>query len=230
LCGAGPTSTRRRQCRRMREARPVMPYSTLAQQHEAAELGIWTFLATEVLFFGGLILAYCVYRYGYPAEFAEAGRHTRIGIGTANTAILLTSSLLVAWAVSVAKTDAGTLAARLLVGAAVLGVLFLGLKAYEYLQEYREHLVPGLNFASGPLAARGSELFFVFYFTATGLHAIHLAIGIVVLLVIAWRARQGAYSARFHSPITVASLYWHFVDAVWIFLFALIYLLGRSGP
>lgn len=214
----------------MREARPVLPYATLAQQHDAAQLGMWTFLATEVLFFGGLILAYCVYRFGYPAEFAEAGRHTRIAIGTANTAILLTSSFLVAWAVLAAKAEAGTLAARLLVGAAALGTLFLALKGYEYLQEYREGLVPGINFASGPLAMRGAELFFVFYFTATGLHAIHLSIGIVVLLVIAWRARQGAYSGRYHAPITVASLYWHFVDAVWIFLFALIYLMGRSGP
>lgn len=214
----------------MRETRPVLPYVTLAQQHDAAQLGMWTFLANEVLFFGGLILAYCVYRYGYPAEFAEAGRHTKIGIGTFNTAILLTSSFLVAWAVSAAKADAGTHASRLLVGAAALGVLFLGLKGFEYLEEYRENLVPGLNFASGPLPVRGSELFFVFYFTATGLHAIHLAVGVAVLLVIAWKARHGAYSAQFHSPITAASIYWHFVDAVWIFLFALIYLMGRSGP
>jgi cytochrome c oxidase subunit III len=214
----------------MRESRPVMPYATLPQQHDAAQLGMWTFLASEVLFFGGLILAYCVYRYGYPSDFAEAARHTTIVIGTANTAILLTSSFLVAWAVSSAKLEAPALASRLLLAAAALGVTFLCLKAYEYQQEYREQLVPGLRFAFDVAHARGAELFFIFYYIATGLHALHATIGIVVLVTIARRAGRGDYSADYHSPITAAGLYWHFVDVVWIFLFALIYLPGRSGP
>jgi cytochrome c oxidase subunit III len=213
----------------MRNAHPAFQYADLPQQHEAAELGIWTFLATEVMFFGGLILAYCVYRYGYPAAFAAAGRHTKIAIGTANTAILLTSSFLVAWAVVAAKAGAGRLAAGLLGGAALLGVVFLALKGFEYLQEYRDHLVPAVDFVFEPAHARGAALFFVFYFAATGLHALHVAVGIVVLLIIALRARRDTYSARYHAPIAVAGLYWHFVDLVWIFLFALIYLPGRSG-
>jgi cytochrome c oxidase subunit III len=213
----------------MPEAQPAFQYETLAQQHEAAQLGMWTFLATEVLFFGGLIVGYCVYRFGYPADFAEAGRHTKIVIGSLNTAILLTSSFLVAWAATAAKLDFGRLAAGLLLGAALLGAVFLACKGYEYRQEFHEHLVPGIDFRFDPAHARGAMLFFMFYFLATGVHALHVVIGLIVLLAIARRAGQGAYSFRYHAPMTVAGLYWHFVDIVWVFLFALIYLTGRSG-
>jgi cytochrome c oxidase subunit III len=213
----------------MREAQPAFQYATLPQQEEAAQLGMWTFLATEVLFFGGLILAYSVYRYGYASDFAAAGRETKIVIGTLNTAILLTSSFLVAWAVAVVKLGFGRFAAGLLGGAALLGAVFLGLKGYEYWQEYREHLVPAVNFTFEAAHARGAELFYMLYFVLTGLHGLHVAIGVVVLLAIARQASRNAYSARYHAPITVAGLYWHFVDLVWIFLFALIYLPGRSG-
>jgi|GraSoiStandDraft_4_1057263.scaffolds.fasta_scaffold233881_2 cytochrome c oxidase subunit 3 len=213
----------------MHEAQPAFQYATLEQQHDAAQLGMWTFLATEVLFFGGLFVAYFVYRFGYPADFAEAGRHTKIVIGALNTAILLSSSFLVAWAVTAAKLDFGRLAAGLLVGATLLGAFFLALKGYEYVQEFRERLVPGVNFQFEAPHARGAILFFIFYFAATGLHALHVGIGLVILLAIASRARQGAYSICYHAPITVAGLYWHFVDVVWVFLFALIYLVGRSG-
>jgi cytochrome c oxidase subunit 3 len=213
----------------MPEPQPAMQFVDLRQQHDVAQLGMWVFLATEVLFFGGLILAYCVYRIGQPDGFAEAARHTKIVIGTANTAVLLTSSFLVAWAVAVARVGAGRLGGALLWIAAALGVLFLALKGVEYRLEYDEHLVPGLNFAaSGPNGA-AIGLFFAFYFVATGVHAVHVAVGIVVLCVIGRRSHQGAYSAHYHAPITVAGLYWHFVDVVWIFLFALIYLPGRSS-
>jgi len=213
----------------MPEAQASFQFADLRQQHEVAQLGMWTFLATEVLFFGGLILVYAVYRFGYPADFAAAARQTKIVIGAANTAILLTSSFLVAWAVAVARVAAARAAAILLSSAALLGVVFLALKGLEYSQEYREHLVPGIDFAFASEHARGAELFFMFYFIATGLHAIHVLVGIGVLAVIARQARRRAYSAKYHAPITVAGLYWHFVDVVWIFLFALIYLPGRSG-
>ena len=212
----------------MPEAQPAFQFADLRQQHEVAQLGMWAFLATEVLFFGGLILAYAVYRFGYPADFAAAARHTKIVIGAANTAILLASSFLVAWAVAAARLEAARAAAILLSWAAAAGVIFLALKGLEYSQEYREHLVPGLNFAFPAEHARGAELFFMFYFVATGLHAIHVLIGIIVLAAIARAASRRAYSAQYHAPITVAGLYWHFVDVVWIFLFALIYLPGRS--
>jgi cytochrome c oxidase subunit III len=213
----------------MPEVQPAFQFATLPQQHHAAQLGMWAFLATEVLFFGGLIVAYCAYRHGYPADFAAAGRQTRIAIGTVNTGVLLTSSFLAAWAVDAARAGLSRPAAGLLRAAALLGVLFLGLKGYEYLEEFRDHLVPAVDFRFEAIHARGAILFFMFYFVATGLHALHVAIGIVVLLFIARSAGQSAYSARYHAPITVAGLYWHFVDLVWIFLFALIYLPGRSS-
>ena len=213
----------------MLEPRPTFQYATLPQQHEAAELGMWVFLATEVLFFGGLILAYLVYHHGYTADFNAAGRETKIVIGTANTAILLTSSFLVAWAVATAKMSAGRLAGWLLWAAACLGVVFLALKGVEYAKEFHEGLFPGRDFRFDPAHERGARLFFLIYFIATTLHALHVSIGVVVLAIIGVRARQGRYSAAYHSPITAAGLYWHFVDAVWVLLFALIYLPGRSG-
>jgi len=213
----------------MPEARPAFQFVDLRQQHDVAQLGIWVFLATEVLFFGGLILAYCVYRSVYPAGFAEAARHTKIVIGTANTAILLSSSFLVAWAVSATRLREARFAALLLWGAAVLGLVFVGLKGVEYSQEYHEHLLPGFGFDFPGAQAHQVHLFFAFYIVATGLHAVHVAVGIIVLAVIGLRAHRRAYSNIYNSPVVVAGLYWHFVDLVWIFLFALIYLPGRSG-
>ena len=207
--------------------RPEMQYSTLAQQREAAELGMWVFLATETLFFGALLFGYVVLRKAYPAGFAEAGREAKLLIGTVNTAVLLTSSATMAWAVHAAETGHRRLLTALLAATAGLGLVFLGLKGVEYSQEYAEHLVPGLNFdpAHGPVV----ELFYYFYFTATGLHALHLTIGVGVVAMIAVRAWRGAFSPAYYAPVEVTGLYWHFVDLVWIFLYPLIYLNGRSG-
>ena len=213
----------------MPKPQPAVQFVDLHQQHDVADLGIWVFLATEVLFFGGLILAYCVYRIGDPAGFAEAARHTKIVIGTINTALLLTSSFLVAWAVTVARLNAGRLAAMLLWGAALLGLGFLVLKGVEYKLEYDEHLLPGSDFAASGLRAPAAFLFFSIYLVATALHALHVAVGIAAIGIVGLRASQGAYSASYHAPITVTGLYWHFVDVVWIFLFALIYLPGRAA-
>jgi cytochrome c oxidase subunit 3 len=213
----------------MPDTRLAEQFVDLHQQQDVAQLGTWVFLATEVLFFGGLILAYCVYRSTYPAGFADAAHHTKIAIGTANTAILLTSSFLVAWAVTITRLGEARFAGLLLWAAALLGAVFIALKGVEYTLEYREHLLPGLGSDYPGANAHAAHLFFAFYLVATGLHAVHVAIGIVVLGVIGWRARQAAYSGAYHSPMTVAGLYWHFVDLVWVFLFALIYLPGRSG-
>jgi cytochrome c oxidase subunit III len=213
----------------MREPQPAMQFADLRQQQDAAQLGMWVFLGTEVLFFGGLILAYSVYRIDDPDGFAAAARHTHIGIGTANTAILLTSSFLVAWAVGVVHRNEARCAALLLGGAALLGSVFLALKGVEYRLEYDEHLIPGAHFAFSGADTRAAWLFFAFYFVATGLHGVHVAIGVVVLAVIALRAHALTYSERYHAPLTVAGLYWHFVDVVWMFLFALIYLPGRGA-
>jgi cytochrome c oxidase subunit 3 len=189
---------------------------------------MWVFLSTEVLFFGGLFLLYAAYRYSYPVGFVDAARHTDIAIGATNTALLLTSSFAVAWAVAAIAAGARRLVTVLLVVAALLGITFLSLKAFEYLNEYREHLVPGVDFAFTGQNTTGAELFFVFYFIATSLHAIHVSIGIGALATMAWRVERRSLTARDHAPLTVTALYWHFVDAIWIFLFALIYLPGRN--
>jgi cytochrome c oxidase subunit 3 len=213
----------------MPDARLAIQFADLRQQHDVAQLGMWAFLATEVLFFGGLILIYCVYRSADPEGFAQAAHHTQILIGTLNTAILMTSSFLVAWAVSIVPLGGSRVAALLLTAAAVLGCVFLALKGVEYKIEYDEHLVPGAHFHFSGQDSNAASLFFAFYFVATGLHGVHVAIGIAVLAVIAVKTRLGAYSESYHSPVTVAGLYWHFVDLVWVILFALIYLPGRTS-
>jgi cytochrome c oxidase subunit III len=206
---------------------PDIQYATLEQQDETAQLGIWVFLATELLFFGALLLGYTVLRKAYPAGFAEAGRDTKVLIGTVNTAVLLTSSATMAWAVHTAELGRRRLLAGLLAATAALGLVFMALKGVEYAQEYREHLVPGVNFdpARGPAV----ELFYFLYFTLTGLHAIHLTVGIALVLFLAARAWRGGFSPAHYTPVEVTGLYWHFVDFVWIFLYPLIYLNGRSG-
>ena len=195
---------------------------------ETAELGMWVFIATEVLLFGGLILGYCVYRHAYPAAFAAASRHTEIAIGTANTAILLTSSFLVACAVDAFSEETRKTCVALLSGAILLGSLFILLKGIEYAGEYREHLVPGLDFKFSGELANGATLFFIFYFVATAIHALHMMVGIGLLMVLA-RLILRAPTARHRAALHSAALYWHFVDVVWIFLFALIYLPGRTA-
>jgi cytochrome c oxidase subunit 3 len=202
-------------------------YST-RHRDETSELGMWVFLATEVLLFGGLILGYFVYRHAYPAAFAAASRHTEIVIGTANTAILLTSSFLVACAVDAFSVETRKICACLLSGAILLGSAFIVLKGVEYSIESREHLVPGTDFNFEASDANGAQLFFVFYFVATAIHALHMLIGIgllAVMVVLTWRSPDTRHRAALHST----ALYWHFIDVIWVFLFALIYLPGRSS-
>jgi len=208
------------------------------QQYTAANLGMWLFLATEVLFFGGLFAGYAQYRYWYPQEFAHGSGHLDLWLGTINTAVLLTSSLTMALAVHAAQTNERNATARFLALTIVLGSAFLGIKAYEYFHKYEEHLVPGRAFvlpaahghAAGAteaeeIEAGPVEIFFSFYFAMTGLHATHMVIGIAILGLL-WRAaRRGAYSAEYFTPVEMTGLYWHFVDIVWVFLFPLLYLI-----
>jgi cytochrome c oxidase subunit 3 len=213
----------------MPDGLPFAPqFASVRHRDETAELGVWVFIATEVLLFGGLILGYFVYRHAYPKAFMAASRHTDILIGTANTAILLTSSFLVACAMEAISDRARTISRAFLLGAVVLGLSFIVLKGVEYSDEYREHLIPGINFSfDGPLAD-GVQLFFVFYFVATILHAVHMLIGVGLLTIFAMRINN-AEESRTRAALHSAALYWHFVDVVWIFLFALIYLPGRSS-
>jgi cytochrome c oxidase subunit 3 len=207
----------------------VEPYRVPAQQKEAATLGMWAFLGTEIMLFGGLIFTYVVYRYLYPVGFTEASRHTHWIIGTANTAILLTSSLTMALGVRAAQKGSRT-ALLIFLGLTILfGLTFLGLKGLEYTLEYQEHLVPGFGFSVHSPHARAIELFFVLYFMLTGLHSVHMLIGVVVVSALAYAAWNRKFTPEYHTPVELVGLYWHFVDIVWVFLYPIIYLVGRAG-
>jgi len=199
----------------------------MGQQHEAATLGMWLFLCTEVLFFGGLFAAYLLYRVWYPETFGDASRTLDIVLGTANTMVLITSSLTMAMAVRSAALGERRALLVFLVLTMVLGAVFLGVKGVEYHEKFVEHHVPGPGFHFEGTAPERAQLFFSLYFAMTGLHALHMVIGLgllAVMLVMAWR---GAFSPRWHTPVEVSGLYWHFVDIIWIFLFPLLYLVDR---
>jgi cytochrome c oxidase subunit III len=197
------------------------------QQHEAASLGMWIFLATEVMFFGALFTGYTVYRNLYTTAF-EAGSHLlNARIGAFNTAVLIGSSLTMALAVHAAQTGMRKRLITFLASTMVLGGLFLYVKfAIEWVHDYRDGIVPGLHFTySGPHASHVA-MFFCFYFIMTGVHALHMIIGegvMTVLLIMAWR---GEFSRESHNHIEMFGLYWHFIDIIWIFLFPFLYLLG----
>jgi cytochrome c oxidase subunit 3 len=218
------------------------------QQFDAAALGMWLFLATEIMFFGGLFLGYAVYRNRYPGEFALGSHQLDVWLGTVNTGVLLASSLTMALAVRATQTSDSRGTAWLLGLTIALGSVFLGIKAYEYNHKFREGLVPGQMFtfppehatsehAEPPAASPGRitgeaphgfgpvEIFFSFYFAMTGLHALHMIIGIILLGVLLAAARRGAFSAAYYTPVEMTGLYWHFVDIVWVFLFPLLYLI-----
>ena len=193
------------------------PFDPVEHQRQTAVLGMWLFLAAETVFFGGAILAFTEFKLAYSGDFAVASNRTNLALGTLNTAVLLTSSLCMALAVR----EEGKGRARLwLFLTMVLGTAFLGIKMLEYAGDFREHLLPGSGFQFQGADSRHAQMFFLLYFTMTGIHALHLIIGIGLLgfLVLG--------SLRPHA-VEVAGLYWHFVDVVWIFLFPLLYLLGR---
>ena len=196
-------------------------FDTLEQQKEASTLGMWTFLATEVLFFGVLFMSYIVLRSLYPQGFVEGSHATNHFYGTINTAILLTSSLTMALAVHAAKLSQTKTIQRMLVLTIFLAFGFLVVKGFEYHEDFTKHLVPGKSFA----LANKAELFFYLYWAMTGLHAIHVIIGIVLLSILFLMARQDKFSERYHNPVEIGGLYWHFVDIVWIFLYPLLYLI-----
>jgi cytochrome c oxidase subunit 3 len=198
------------------------------QQKESAILGMWVFLATEVLFFGGLFLTYAFYRSAYPGIFSRAGKELDVIIGTINTAVLLTSSYFVAMAVEAAERGRIKATSRYLAGSVGLGLIFLALKAKEYAEDFHKHLVPDQTFFRTGPDAPVMKLFFSIYFVMTALHAVHVTIGVGVLGTIYRRTQAGRYSAQDHNAVEIAGLYWHFVDLIWIFLYPLLYLMGRS--
>ena len=198
------------------------------QRREAARIGMWVFLATEVMFFGVLFVAYFYSLRLYPGGFASAGGRTNLPLGAVNTALLLLSGLAMGLAVEAAKDGrARALAARLFATMA-LGAAFLVLKGVEYASHVREHLLPGAAFRYEPAAlTRPAELFFYLYFAMTGLHALHMIGGIAWLAWLFARARRGGGREDLFTPVELAGLYWHFVDVVWLFLFSMFYLVRR---
>jgi cytochrome c oxidase subunit 3 len=204
-------------------------FDNLEQQNEAATLGMWVFLVTEVLFFGGLFAAYSIYRSWYPDAFAAASHEMVVWAGATNTVVLITSSLTMALAVHAAQIGNRRLLMLFLVATMVLGAAFLGIKAFEYYTEYAEHHVPGFGFQFETEHYRHAQVFFSLYFVMTGLHALHMIIGLGIMAVMLWWSWRGGITKEYHSPIEISGLYWHFVDIVWIFLFPLLYLIGRHA-
>jgi cytochrome c oxidase subunit 3 len=198
------------------------------QQRKASDLGMWVFLATEILFFGALFVAYTATRLHDPQAFAIASRLTNLTLGSVNTAVLLTSSLTMALAVRATKLGLRNASIAFLLATAVLGLAFLGIKFTEYYLDWRDHLVPVLDFAHAGPHAGGVENFCYLYFFMTGVHSIHLVIGIVMALVLAFLARRRDFSPDYFTPVELGGLYWHLVDIVWIFLYPLLYLVARS--
>ena len=204
-------------------------FDSLEQQSEATTLGMWVFLVTEVLFFGGLFATYAVYRSWYPDAFAVASHELDVTLGAINTVVLITSSLTMALAVHAAQLGQRKLLMVFLVLTMILGAAFLGIKCIEYYHKFVEHHVPGPSFEFEPLHARHAQIFFSLYFVMTGLHAAHMVIGIGIMLVMLWLAWRGTITSEYYSPIEISGLYWHFVDIVWIFLFPLLSLIGRHA-
>jgi cytochrome c oxidase subunit 3 len=206
------------------------------QQRETATLGMWVFLITEVMFFGGLFLAYLVYRLQYFPAFAAGSQSLDIKLGAVNTAVLICSSLTMALAVHAAQVGQRKRIVVFLLLTLVLGGVFLGIKAVEYHEKYAHHHIPGPAFhfeeahGGGPSSAlnpQNVQLFFSFYFAMTGMHALHMLIGVGLLTWLVIAAWRGRFTPEYHSPVENVGLYWHFVDIIWIYLFPLLYLINR---
>jgi len=211
-------------------------FASAEQQRDAASLGMWLFLVTEIMFFGGMFCAYLVYRYWYFADFGAASKTLDIRLGATNTAVLICSSLTVVLAVWAAQNGKRKMLLTNLVLTIVLGMTFLGIKAVEYAEKFEKHHVPGATFhfegtvpghPDLPVDPHHAEMFFSLYFAMTGLHALHMIIGIGLFSVLTVMAWKGHYGPVYHTPIENAGLYWHFVDIVWIYLFPLLYLIDR---
>jgi len=198
------------------------------QQRWASRIGMWIFLSTEVMFFGGMFAGYASYRFLYPEAFALASNRLPVLAGSIMTVVLICSSLTMALAVHSAEEGGRRRSLMVFVALTmILGVVFLGMKFNEYYQHYEEHLVPGLDFRFEGANPGEAAIFFSFYYAMTGVHALHMIIGLglqTYLLVGAWHDR---FSPVYNTPVEIVGLYWHFVDIIWIFLFPLLYLVGR---
>lgn len=202
-------------------------FDDLAQQKDAAIFGMWIFLVTEVMFFGGMFTGYTVYRFRYHEAFMAASDKLDLLMGGINTCVLILSSLTMAMAVRSAQVNKQRSLITYLILTMALGCTFLGIKVFEYGHKFAENLVPGPSFTFLGPNPQNAQLFFSFYFAMTGFHALHMVVGVGLLSVIVWMAYRGRFSREYHNPVENVGLYWHFVDVVWIFLFPLLYLVGH---
>ncbi len=212
-------------------------FADAEQQRDASSLGMWVFLATEVMFFGGLFCAYLIYRRWYFGDFGAASKSIDATLGATNTAVLICSSLTVVLAVLAAQTARRTLLIVMLGLTMLLGLVFLGIKAKEYKDKFEEHHVPGASFSFDHVPIPGrpgeyanprhAEIFFSLYFVMTGLHALHMIIGLGIFAWLFYMAWRGRFTPEYHTPVEIGGLYWHFVDLIWIYLFPLLYLIDR---
>jgi cytochrome c oxidase subunit 3 len=207
------------------ESELELQYESRGQQEASARLGMWVFLASELMLFAGLLALYAAYRFTYPAEFRAAAGHANVVIGTTNTYVLITSSLTVALALHAAHRGRRRLVGLLLIVTALLGVGFDVLKGIEYAEHLRQGIAPGTAYAFAALPGHGAALYFTLYYALTGLHALHVTVGIGVIVWLARRALRGDFApGRSTVALELGGLYWHLVDVVWIFLWPLLYL------
>ena len=201
-------------------------FASADDEFEAAKQGMWVFLVTEVLMFGGLFVAYAILRGLYPEMFHEAHRELSVKMGSINTVVLITSSLTMALGVSTAQKGQRDRSTLYLVLTFLLACCFLVVKYFEYAAKFEHHLLPGAHFANEHLTMAKTPLFFSLYFVMTGLHGLHVIIGMGLIAWIIKRTRAREFSPQFYTPVEVVGFYWHFVDLVWIYLFPLLYLVG----
>jgi cytochrome c oxidase subunit III len=211
-------------------------FADMEQQRDASTLGMWLFLVTEIMFFGGMFCAYLIYRLAHFADFAAASQTLDLKLGAINTAVLIGSSVTVVFAVYAAQMGNRKQLVMWLLVTVLLGLTFLGIKSIEYKEKFDHHHVPGSSFAfNEPVPGhpdlkadpKHAELFFSLYFAMTGMHALHMIIGVGLFTTLAYLAWRGRYTKEYHTPIENAGLYWHFVDIIWIYLFPLLYLISR---
>jgi cytochrome c oxidase subunit 3 len=208
--------------------RPVVPqaehFGDESSRQDAAHLGMWIFLASEVMLFTALFTAYALYRLEYPEVFLHGPEHMEVALGTLNTYVLVTSSILVALATTAIRAGKELRAGALLVGAVLLGVTFLCVKGVEYAHHVRDGGLPGAHYALEEFAVPGGNIYLTLYWVMTGVHAVHVAVGVGVLSVMAFRTLGGAFSPSYHTPLELGGMYWHLVDVIWLVLWPLLYL------
>lgn len=200
-------------------------YEDLAHQHRAGRLGMWVFIGSETLFFGALFALYFGYRAAWPESFTAASHHASLVLGTANTYVLLTSSLTVALALEAMRHDRARRALLLIGATAALALVFLALKFTEYAHHAAEGILPGGRYRFEALPEAGAQHYFTLYYGMTGLHAVHVLVGLALFSWVALKLARRRYTAQAHLGLELVGLYWHFVDVIWLFLWPMFYLL-----